>query len=260
MTSAEYGDIPIDAIDDPKRPLRTTIEEDSLDELMHSMSLHGLLHPIRISPSDRRYRLVFGHRRLEAARRLHWSTIPSIVTPENESTLREVQLHENIHRTDLKPTEEAAVIQELYESQHWTLSRIATATGRSIPWVEERIEMSEWPNGLSELVDTKQISIGVARVLMRIPDDNALKYMARQAAESGATVRQAQAWYQSYMSKPWQLPTPEEIAEAKRSLEPPPVPMAICGGCNLQTQITNLATWLLCPTCQMLIPQLKRGD
>ena len=259
MISDEFANLPVDSIDDPEHPLRTTIEENSLDELMHSLSLHGLLHPVRVRRTDRRYRLITGNRRLEAARRLHWSTIPSIITDQAESTLREVQLHENIHRTDLKPTEEAAVIQELHEDQKWPITRIATACGRSIPWVEERLEMADWPEGLSEFVDAKKISIGVARILMRIPDDNSVKYLANQAAETGATVRQALAWYQSYMSKPWELPTAEEIQAAREAFAPPPVPMAICGGCELQTQITNLATWLLCPNCQMLIPQLKGG-
>lgn len=260
MTSDEYADIPVDAIDDPKTPLRQTMEEDYVSELMFSLSKHGLIHPIRVKSNGNRYEVITGHCRIEAARRLHWSTIKCILTNKGEGALREMQLHENIHRVNLKPSEEAAYVQILHTEQQYTPSRIATVCGRSIAWVEERLEMSDWPEGLTELVDTKQISLGVARILNRIPDDNALKYMARQAAESGATIRQAMAWYQSYMTKPWQLPTPEEIAEAKRTLDPPPVPMAVCGGCQIQLEITNLATWLLCPTCQLLLPQLKRGD
>ena len=260
MTSAEYAEVPVDTIDDPQNPLRGDIDDDGLEELMRSMSIHGLLQPIRLRRNGDRYEVVAGHRRTEAARRLHWSVIPSIVAPQNDSTLSEVRLHENLHRADLKPSEESRAITQLQEIHKWPIHRIANALGKSVSWVDQRIEIQEWPEGLTDLVDAKRVSIGVARVLMRIPDDTTLKYLANQAAENGATVAQAVAWYHSYISKPWKLPTPEEIAEAKKRLEPPPVPMAVCGGCELQTQITNLATWLLCPTCQQLLPQLKRGD
>ena len=260
MISEEYVDLPVDAIDRPQNPLREELDDDYISELMYSMSQHGLIHPVRVKSSGARYEVITGDCRVEAARRLNWPQIKCILTDQTESALREMQLHENIHRLDLKPSREAAYLQVLFEDKHYTIPRIATLCGRSIHWVQERLEMSEWPQGLMEMVDTKTISIGVARVLMQIPDDNALSYLAKQAAQAGATVNQAKAWLHSYNTKPWQLPTPEEIAEAKKNLEPPPVPMAVCGGCQLQTQITNLATWLLCPTCQHLLPQLKRGD
>ncbi len=142
-----------------------------------------------------------------------------------------MQLHENIHRENLRPSEESKVVIELASEGDWTITRIATAMGKSAAWVQERIEMDGWPDGLLDLVDAKRIPIGVARILMRIPDDNAVQYLANQAAHSGATIAQAQAWYQSYMTKPWQLPTPEEIQAAKDSYEPPPVPKATCQGC-----------------------------
>lgn len=129
--------------------------------------------------------------------------------------------------------------------------------GKSITWVQERLEMIEWPEGLQELVDSKRISIGVARVLMRIPDDNALKYLANQAAVAGATVAQANAWLQSYMTKPWQLPTPEEIQAAKELMQPPPIPKAYCQGCGVELDINQFTSILACPGCIHLLPALK---
>ena len=258
MTSGEYADIPVDAIDRPKHPLREVFDDDYIGELMYSMSQHGLIHPVRVKSSGTRYEVITGDCRVEAARRLSWPQIKCIFTDQTEGALREMQLHENIHRLDLKPSREAAYVKILYEDEHFAVTRIATICGRSIPWVEERLEMTEWPEGLIDYVDAKKISLGVARILNRIPDDTTLKYLANQAAEQGATIRQALAWYHSYMAKPWALPTAEEIEEAKKRLEPPPVPMAMCGGCDIQLTITQLATWLLCPTCQMRLPQLKR--
>lgn len=258
MISDESKNIPIDVIDDPKKPLRSTMEEGTIDELMHSLSVHGLIHPIRVKATGTRFEVIIGHRRIEAARRLHWPTIACIVTTANQNALREMQIHENIHRLDLKPSEEAAIVQELHERGDWSNSRIATACGRSITWVQERLAMAEWPTGLADMVDQKIISITVAHILNTVEDDTALGYMANQAASTGCTAQQARAWVSNHRQKPWQLPTKEEMEAAREALAPPPVPMAICAGCELQASITIMATSLLCPTCQRQLPNLRR--
>ena len=251
-------EIPVDAIDRPDKPLRKDVSDDYLDELMFSMSKHGLIHAIRVKSTGSRYQVVTGDCRLQAAQRLHWASIECVLTDKAEGALREMQLHENLHRANLTPSEEATAVQIFYEDEHFSPSRIATVCGRSIHWVEERLDMASWPTGIMEAVDKKLISIGVGRVLNTIDDATALEYMTMQAVETGATVRQAATWVHNYKMRPWQLPTKEEIEAAKQQLEPLPVPMATCGGCELQTAITNLATGLLCPTCQTLLPQLRR--
>ncbi|KKN15095.1 hypothetical protein LCGC14_0989440 [marine sediment metagenome] len=256
--SKEYAEIAVDLIDDPDNPLRGNIHDTELAELMQSMALYGLMHPITIYRTENRFKAVIGHRRLESARRLHWPTIPTIIQLSDTHHLREMQLHENIHRENLRPSEESNVVIELASAGNWTVTRIATAMGKSAAWVQERIEMDAWPDGLLDLVDEKKVSIGVARILMRIPDDNAVKYLANQAAHAGATIAQAQAWYQSYMTKPWQLPTPEEIEAARQSYQPPPVPKATCQGCNIVLNIDQMTSIFACPGCQNLLPALSK--
>lgn len=257
--SAEYAETPLDLIEDPDNPLRGNIDDTDLAELMQSMAMHGLMHPITVHRTGDRFKTIIGHRRLESARRLHWPTIPTLIQTADRSVVREMQLHENIHREALRPSEESKTVVALASEGNWTLPRIATAMGKSIAWVTERLDMDGWPDGLLELVDAKKVSIGVARVLMKIPDDNAVKYLANQAAHAGATIAQAQAWLQSYMSKPWQLPTPEEIQAAADSYKPPPVPKASCQGCEIVLNIDQMTSIFSCPGCVKLLPALRKS-
>lgn len=71
--------------------------------LAESLRKHGLLNPIVITP---KHELIAGHRRLEAARRLGWQTIPArIVTETDRIELIELELDENIHRKNLNTDE-----------------------------------------------------------------------------------------------------------------------------------------------------------
>lgn len=82
-----------------------------IDGLVESIERWGLLHPIVIDESNR---LVAGGRRLEACRRLGWSSVPvRNVGDLSESELREVELEENLRRKDLTQYEQSKVMVAL---------------------------------------------------------------------------------------------------------------------------------------------------
>ena len=71
--------------------------------LMESMRKHGQLNPVVITEDNR---LVAGHRRLESARRLGWTTVKTLrLDGIDEVAQIELELDENIHRTQLMPEE-----------------------------------------------------------------------------------------------------------------------------------------------------------
>jgi ParB family chromosome partitioning protein len=84
-----------------KRRLRKELGD--IDGLMESLRKHGQLSAILIS---RRYELVAGFRRLEAARRLGWRTINAeFVDSESDADNLELEIEENVQRRDLSPDE-----------------------------------------------------------------------------------------------------------------------------------------------------------
>jgi hypothetical protein len=98
----------------------------------------GLLHPIVVVPLrtsttfGRTYTLIAGHRRLVAARRLGWSTIPARVLPPSDPdrpqerlVLLAIALRENTERQDLTPADRRdallrlrALYEEAYPDGH----------------------------------------------------------------------------------------------------------------------------------------------
>ena len=77
---------------------RVRIDPGDLEPLMTSMEQHGLMHPVTV---NREKVLVAGYRRLEAARRLGWSTIRvHRIDGRDAVSLLEMEIDENRVRKD----------------------------------------------------------------------------------------------------------------------------------------------------------------
>ena len=82
-----------------------------LSELMKSMRQFGLMNPILV---DENNNLIAGGRRLEAARRMGWTSIEVKVIPRPDSAeALEMEIDENIHRKNLTPDELADAWERL---------------------------------------------------------------------------------------------------------------------------------------------------
>lgn len=83
------------------KPLRTTWDEDKLNELAKSIQSQGLIVPIKVRPSNGKYEIVYGHRRVEAARRAGWNAIDCLVEEMDMLTSHQQELTENVIREDM---------------------------------------------------------------------------------------------------------------------------------------------------------------
>src|SRR3954454_21500444 len=84
-------------------------EVGDLNGLAASISEHGLLQPIGVTPD---YELVFGERRLRACRDLlKWKTIPARVV--NVRSIAHGEFAENLLRKDFTPSERVAIVDAL---------------------------------------------------------------------------------------------------------------------------------------------------
>lgn len=122
ISSALDGAVPkTDAIriaDIEVRPqVRKSFDEEEIASLAESIKEHGLLQPIIVvEKGDGRYLLVAGERRLRAAKKLGWFSIPAIVIPEkDEGRLKVIQLVENLQRKDLSLMEKAEGIRDYFD-------------------------------------------------------------------------------------------------------------------------------------------------
>ena len=115
--------ISIDDIGGTRRTDRSPREDDEarLTELAASLKTVGQLQNImveQIGLTEEPYRLVFGARRIQAARRLGWKTITALVCEPMTSDQRRTCIAiENIQRRDLTPPEETLAVNDLLALQ-----------------------------------------------------------------------------------------------------------------------------------------------
>ncbi len=82
-----------------------------LASLKESMKSHGLMNPVVITPEKE---LIAGHRRLESARQLGWTSITvRVMDKQDETELLEMEIDENNQRRPLATDEVAEAYQRL---------------------------------------------------------------------------------------------------------------------------------------------------
>jgi ParB family transcriptional regulator, chromosome partitioning protein len=98
------------ALKEIKVGFRTRFDNGNIAELTEDIKLHGLLHPIIVSPDNE---LIAGFRRLKAIESLGWNEIPiSIIDSKQSLDQFDIQISENMQRKDLNPLEISDAILE----------------------------------------------------------------------------------------------------------------------------------------------------
>ena len=96
-----------------------------MEELAQSIVERGVIVPIKVRPNGVGYEVVYGHRRVEAARRVGLSEIPVIVDELNDIDAIIHALIENIQREDMEPMDLAHALLNLQSLTGWNLSEMA---------------------------------------------------------------------------------------------------------------------------------------
>jgi ParB/RepB/Spo0J family partition protein len=148
---------------------RRSINEAKLRELADSMLQVGVLEPIVLRPQGNAgLELVFGERRLRAAKLAGLPTIKAIVRDYDDNLVRESRLVENLEREDVDPLEEAAAFQELV-ALGYSAPAIAEKLGQPGSYVAQRLQLNTLAPACRKALDQGNITIGVAVLLAALP-------------------------------------------------------------------------------------------
>ena len=158
-------------VDNIKIKKRVRKDMGDLDSLKESLRLYGLLNPITI---NERYELIAGHRRLEAAKALGWTTIDAqVVSVSDKITLLEMELEENTQRADFSQEELIAGYTELEKLKNPSFIRRISNwvanffTGINETSEEKRREKEIRAKRLLLLIPAGIILIGVGAILFK---------------------------------------------------------------------------------------------
>lgn len=170
---------------------RHDFKPEDLAELQESLKVSGLLQPITVRrrPGKDGFELIAGERRLRAAKALGWREIPAIIKEIEDKTLLTLALIENLQRTDLNPIEEGEGYRLLVQEFALTQQQIAETVGKDRTTIANMLRLLQLPESVRAFLQEGQLSMGHAKVLLGVDDEQSIISLAREIVSEGLTVR-----------------------------------------------------------------------
>ena len=108
LEKSAYQLLPIYKVEpNPDQP-RQDFDEEELQALADSITVHGIIQPLTVREMPNGYyQIIAGERRWRAARMANLSDVPAVIIEADDKKAMELALIENLQREDLKPLEEA---------------------------------------------------------------------------------------------------------------------------------------------------------
>lgn len=185
-------EVPVDDIGpNPAQP-RSSFDAEKLQELANSIRSSGVIQPLLVRRRGSRFELVAGERRWRAARMAGLRSVPVLVEDISDDRLIEIALIENIQREDLNPIEVATALQRLIHEHRLSHDEIARRTGKDRSTVTNLLRLLKLPQDIQQLVAERRLSMGHARAILGLSDENLQRRVAEKAASQGMSVRQVE--------------------------------------------------------------------
>ena len=162
-------------------------------ELANSIKEYGVLEPIIVKKSIKGYEIVAGERRTKACELVGLETIPAIVRDFTDDEMMQIALLENIQREDLTAIEEAEALNNLIKTLNITQDKLADKIGKSRSYVTNMLGLLRLPEDVKNDILNGYITMGHAKVLSKIEDEDTIKKFAKQIKDNHISVRDLEA-------------------------------------------------------------------
>lgn len=176
----------------PYQP-RLHFDEDSLQQLVHSIKVHGLQQPILVRRQGERYELIAGERRLRATRDAGLDTIPAIVKSMSDKESLKIALIENLDRCDLNPMEESKGYHRLIEEFSLTHQDLSHMFRKSRSSITNTLRLLKLPITVQEALMAGIITEGHARALLGLKSDEEIEAIFAELIAKSWSVRELEA-------------------------------------------------------------------
>ena len=186
-------EIPLSEIrSNPYQP-RKEFDEESLKEFAESIKEHGVIQPIIVKKSIKGYEIVAGERRTKACELIGKETIPAIIRDFSDDEMMQIALLENIQREDLTAIEEAEAYNNLIKTLNITQEELANKIGKSRSYVTNMLGLLKLPEDIKNDILNGYITMGHAKVLSKIEDEETIKSLAKKVKDNHISVRDLEA-------------------------------------------------------------------
>ena len=173
----------------PYQP-RKIFNDEALRDLSESIKEHGVFQPIIVKKSIKGYEIIAGERRVRASRLAGLTKIPAIIRNLNDEQMMEIALLENLQRENLSSIEEAIAYKSMIEKLSLTQDELAKKVGKSRSHVTNTLGLLRLPAEVQAMVANNQLSMGHARVLSKLENDEKIIEMAHEIVDKKIPVRE----------------------------------------------------------------------
>ena len=172
----------------PYQP-RKNFDEKALDELAASILQLGVIQPITVRATDHGFEIISGERRLRAARRAGLKRIPAYVREADSEAMLEMAIVENIQREELNAIEIALGYQRLLEECDLTQEQVAQKVGKNRATIANFLRLLKLPPRIQASLRDGGVSVGHARALITIEDEELQLRIFSEIEQNGLSVR-----------------------------------------------------------------------
>jgi ParB family transcriptional regulator, chromosome partitioning protein len=182
--------VPIDHLDpNPNQPRQVMGD---LSELMASIAEKGIIEPIVVRQRGRRFQIVAGERRYQAAVQVGLREIPVVIRDVDDDEIIEIALIENLQRKDLTAFEEAEALQSLAARCGYTHEDMARRLGKSRTAITESLSLNHMPDEVKNLCRLADIhSKSLLLQIVRQGDSQKMLALVEKISRDGVATREA---------------------------------------------------------------------
>jgi len=189
-TNEEIIEINLDDLRaNPYQP-RKVFNDEALKDLSESIKEHGVFQPIIVKKSIKGYEIIAGERRVRASKLAGLTTIPAIVRNLNDEQMMEIALLENLQRENLSAIEEAIAYKSMIEKLNLTQEELSKKVGKSRSHITNTLGLLRLPKEVQVMVAKNELSMGHARVLSKLENDEKIINMAHEIVAKKIPVRE----------------------------------------------------------------------
>lgn len=193
----------------PTNP-RKDFDAEEMESLKRSIDALGIQEALIVRPHPQAQGLstlrevVAGHRRLRAAAELGLNAVPCVVRRDlTDEEVLEIQLVENVQRVGLSVVEECAGVEALAE-RGMDAGKVSAVTGKSVHWVQERLDFKLAPEAMKEAVTAGFCGLGSVSRILKVEDKAKREELAQDVLRLEETLsdREIEVMIQERYEKP----------------------------------------------------------
>ena len=222
--NSPYRVLPLHKVEpNPEQP-RRDFDEEELEALADSISVHGIIQPLTVREmTNGYYQIIAGERRWRAARLAGLNEIPAVIIDADDRKTTELALIENLQRQDLNPVEEAMGYHTLMSEYSLTQEETAARVGKSRPAVANALRLLSLGPEVLLMVRNGKLSAGHARAVLSLKSEKLQLEAAKKIANLGLSVRQAELLCKNMAKEPTHTQQPltlavDYVAECEKAL------------------------------------------